>query len=101
MPISQEGATRASALGEGDNVILAKSEHPKEAFILLEFLYSKMPDVWNRFGFVPAANVKSNDPKTPAIYAVFEESMKYARNRGPHPEWPRFRRRFTPPYSHR
>ena len=35
------------------------------------------------------ANVKSNDPKTPAIYAVFEESMKYARNRGPHPEWPK------------
>ena len=54
LPIPQEGATRASALGEGDNVILAKSEHPKEAFILLEFLYSKMPDVWNRFGFVPA-----------------------------------------------
>lgn len=89
LPVPQEGATRASALGEGDNVILANSEHPKEAFILLEFLYGKMPDVWNRFGFLPAANIKSNNPNTPAIYGVFEESMKYARNRGPHPEWPK------------
>lgn len=89
LPVPQDGATRASALGEGDNVILAKSEHPKEAFILLEFLYSKMPDVWNRFGFVPAAKVASNNPNNPAVYAVFEESMKFARNRGPHPEWPK------------
>lgn len=89
LPVPHEGATRASALGEGDNVILANSKHPKEAFILLEFLYGKMPDVWNRFGFLPAARIQSNNPKIPAIYAVFEESMKYARNRGPHPEWPK------------
>ncbi|MHC1550499.1 ABC transporter substrate-binding protein [Phyllobacterium sp. K27] len=89
LPVPQQGATRASALGEGDNVILANSDHPKEAFILLEFLYGKMPDVWNRFGFLPAANIKSNNPNTPAIYKVFEESMQYARNRGPHPEWPK------------
>jgi multiple sugar transport system substrate-binding protein len=89
LPVPQEGATRASALGEGDNVILASSKHPKEAFILIEWLYSKMPEVWNRFGFLPASKVKTDNPQWPEIYAVFEESMKYARNRGPHPEWPK------------
>ncbi|PYE87838.1 ABC transporter substrate-binding protein [Phyllobacterium leguminum] len=89
LPIPQEGAPRASALGEGDNVILANSKHPKEAFILLEWLHSKMPEVWNRFGFLPAAKVQVDKPQWPEIYAVFEESMKYARNRGPHPEWPK------------
>lgn len=89
LPIPQEGSPRASALGEGDNVILANSKHPKEAFILLEWLYGKMPEVWNRFGFLPASKVKVDNPQWPEVYAVFEESMKYARNRGPHPEWPK------------
>ncbi|YBV96744.1 sugar ABC transporter substrate-binding protein [Phyllobacteriaceae bacterium JZ32] len=89
LPVPQEGAPRASALGEGDNVILANSKHPKEAFILLEWLYGKMPEVWNRFGFLPASKVKVDNPQWPEVYAVFEESMKYARNRGPHPEWPK------------
>ncbi|MBB2971402.1 sugar ABC transporter substrate-binding protein [Mesorhizobium sp. RMAD-H1] len=89
LPVPQEGAPRASALGEGDNVILANSKHPKEAFILLEWLYGKMPEVWNRFGFLPASKVKVDNPQWPEVYAVFEESMQYARNRGPHPEWPK------------
>ncbi|WP_274426455.1 ABC transporter substrate-binding protein [Chelativorans sp. YIM 93263] len=89
LPIPEEGAERASALGEGDNVILANSDNPEEAFLFLEFLYEQMPRVWNEFGYLPASRVEVNDPKTPTIYAVFEESMKYARNRGPHPEWPR------------
>ncbi|GAB1582766.1 ABC transporter substrate-binding protein [Phyllobacterium phragmitis] len=89
LPVPQEDAPRASALGEGDNVILANSKHPKEAFILLEWLYGKMPEVWNRFGFLPASKVKADNPQWPEVYAVFEESMKYARNRGPHPEWPK------------
>ncbi|GGA79491.1 ABC transporter substrate-binding protein [Brucella endophytica] len=89
LPVPQEGAPRASALGEGDNVILANSKHPKEAFILLEWLYGKMPEVWNRFGFLPASKVKVDNPQWPEVYAVFEESMKYARNRGPHPQWPK------------
>lgn len=89
LPVPHDGAPRASALGEGDNVILANSKHPKEAFILLEWLHSKMPEVWNRFGFLPASKVQVDNPQSPKIYAVFEESMKYARNRGPHPEWPK------------
>ena len=48
-----------------------------------------MDRVWNEFGYLPASKVEVKDPKYPEIYAVFEESMKYARNRGPHPQWPR------------
>ncbi|WP_163263840.1 ABC transporter substrate-binding protein [Chelativorans alearense] len=89
LPVPEEGATRASALGEGDNVILASTDNPDEAFMFVEFLYAQMPRVWNEFGYLPASDVEVTDPNNAEIYAVFEESMKYARNRGPHPEWPR------------
>ncbi|CTQ46683.1 ABC transporter substrate-binding protein [Roseibium aggregatum] len=89
LPAPDEGADRASALGEGDNVILASTDNPDEAFLFLEFLYDNMDRVWNEFGYLPASKVEVKDPKYPEIYAVFEESMKYARNRGPHPQWPR------------
>ena len=71
--------------GEGDNVILAISDNPDEAFKFLEFLYASMDRVWNEFGYLPASKVETDDPKDPQAYAVFEESMKYARNRGPSP----------------
>ncbi|MFV0382407.1 ABC transporter substrate-binding protein [Paracoccus sp. (in: a-proteobacteria)] len=89
LPVPEEGAERASALGEGDNVILASSDNPDEAFMFLEFLYQNMNRVWNEFGYLPASDVEVVDPKYPEIYAVFAESMKYARNRGPHHDWPR------------
>lgn len=89
LPVPEAGATRASALGEGDNVILANTDQPEEAFKFVEFLYGNMNRVWNEFGYLPAANVKVDDPKYGPIYAVFAESMKYARNRGPNPDWPK------------
>lgn len=89
LPAPSADAPRASALGEGDNVVLASTDNPDEAFMFLEFLMANMDRVWNEFGYLPASAVEVTDPKYPEIYAVFEESMKYARNRGPHPEWPR------------
>lgn len=88
LPIPEEGAQRASALGEGDNVILSNTDQPEAAFAFLEFLYANMDRVWNDFGYLPASKVDVVDPKFPEAYAVFEESMKYARNRGPSPDWP-------------
>lgn len=88
LPVPEEGAERASALGEGDNVILANTDQPDAAFAFLEFLYANMDRVWNEFGYLPASVVDVTDPKFPEAYAVFEESMKYARNRGPSPDWP-------------
>ncbi len=89
LPVPEQGATRASALGEGDNVVLANSDNPDAAFQFVEYMYSQMDRVWNEFGYLPASDVEVSDPNNPEIYAVFEESMQYARNRGPHPEWPR------------
>ena len=88
LPVPEEGAQRASALGEGDNVILANTDQPDAAFAFLEFLYADMDRVWNDFGYLPASAVEVSDPKFPEAYAVFAESMKYARNRGPSPDWP-------------
>jgi multiple sugar transport system substrate-binding protein len=89
LPAPDANAPRASALGEGDNVILANTDAPEAAFKFVEFMYSQMPRVWNEFGYLPASKVTVENPNNAAIYAVFEESMKYARNRGPHPEWPK------------
>lgn len=87
LPLPEAGAPRASALGEGDNVILEASKHKAEAFRFLEYMYSQMPRVWNEFGYLPASKVEVKDPQYPKAYAVFEESMKFARNRGPSPQW--------------
>jgi multiple sugar transport system substrate-binding protein len=57
--------------------------------MFLEYMYQQMPRVWNEFGYLPASSVKVENPNNAEIFAVFEESMKYARNRGPHPEWPK------------
>lgn len=90
LPLEKEGGERASALGDYNNAIFARTKHPKEAFEVLEFLHQQMPRVWNDFGFLPAAkNVEVKDPKWPEAFAVFSEQMKYARARGPHPEWPK------------
>lgn len=89
LPVPEAGATRASALGEGDTVILKSTKHPEAAFAFVEYLYSQMPRSWNEFGLLPASKVEVANPNAPVMYAVFEESMKYARNRGPHAEWRR------------
>jgi multiple sugar transport system substrate-binding protein len=87
LPVPEEGAPRASALGEGDNVIVANTKHPKEAFKFVEYMYEQMPRVWNEFGYMPAYPVKVDKPNYPQAYDVFNESMKFARNRGPSPDW--------------
>lgn len=89
LPAPDATAPRASALGEGDNVILANTDQPEAAFKFVEYMYAQMPRVWNEFGYMPAYPVEVADPKHAAAYAVFVESMKYAKNRGPHAEWPK------------
>jgi multiple sugar transport system substrate-binding protein len=89
LPTPKADSPRASALGEGDNVILANTDQPEAAFKFVEYMYAQMPRVWNEFGYMPAYPVEVSDPKYPGAYAAFVESMKYARNRGPHPEWPK------------
>lgn len=87
LPTMTQGSPRDSALGEGDNVILKQSRHPKQAFEFLEFLASQMPHVWNDWGFLPVEPVQVDNPKWPADYAVFLDALKTARVRGPSPQW--------------
>ena len=68
-------------------MIVANTKHPKEAFKFVEYMYEQMPRVWNEFGYMPAYPVNVEKPNYPQAYAVFNESMKYARNRGPSPDW--------------
>ncbi|WP_109993716.1 extracellular solute-binding protein [Salinisphaera sp. LB1] len=89
LPIPAKNGQHASALGGGDNVILANTKHPEAAFKFLEFAYKQMPTVWNRFGYLPASRVAVKNPKWPKSFRVFKKSMKYARVRGPSPEWSR------------
>jgi multiple sugar transport system substrate-binding protein len=87
LPTMAAGSPHVSALGEGDNVILAKSKHPKEAFELLEFLVTQMPHVWNDSGFLPVEKVTVDHPRWPADYAIFLQALQTARVRGPSPHW--------------
>jgi multiple sugar transport system substrate-binding protein len=87
LPTMTQGSPRVSALGEGDNVILKQSKHPREAFEFLEFLATQMPHVWNDDGFLPVEPVQVDNPKWPADYSLFLEALKTARVRGPSPEW--------------
>lgn len=87
LPVPDASASRASAMGEGDNVILASTQHPQEAFKFLEFMHQQMPHVWNDFGFLPVYDVPSEGAKWPKDYAVFVDALKTARVRGPSPDW--------------
>jgi len=87
LPTMTAGSPHVSALGEGDNVILARSKHPQEAFAFLEYLDSQMPQVWNDSGFLPASHVTVDHPKWPVEYGVFLQALQTARVRGPNPHW--------------
>jgi multiple sugar transport system substrate-binding protein len=90
LPVAEEGGPRASALGDFNNAIFSSTEHPKEAFRFLEYMYAQSHRVWNEFGFLSAvSDAVVTDPKWPSAYAVFAEQLKYARARGPHPQWPK------------
>lgn len=89
LPVPTEGAPRASALGEGDNVILANTDQPEAAFKFVEYMYAQMPRVWNEFGYMPAYPVASDKPNFPQAYEIFNQSMGFARTRGPHKDWPK------------
>ncbi len=62
---------------------LAGSDAPDAAFAFFRYGYAQMDRVWNRFGCLPAADVGVADPACPEIFATFEDSMKFARSRGP------------------
>jgi multiple sugar transport system substrate-binding protein len=91
LPTETEGGERASALGGFDWGITANTQHPDEAFRMLEFFYSQEHRYFPEFSSIPARS-DIELPETgvalkDAALVVFQEQLKYAAPRGPHPEW--------------
>lgn len=93
LPIPQEGAERSSAMGDFNWAIFASTKHPQEAFKVLEYFVSQDDRMFKDFGQLPArsdiAIPETGEPKKDAALKVFVEQLKYAKPRGPHPEWPK------------
>ncbi|MDV3250407.1 sugar ABC transporter substrate-binding protein [Devosia sp. BK] len=91
LPTITEGGDRSSALGGFDWGIMSTTKHPDEAFRALEFFSSKDGTMFEDFGNLPAradiALPASGDAHKDAALKVFQEQLKFAQPRGPHPEW--------------
>ncbi|PZM13974.1 ABC transporter substrate-binding protein [Rhizobium tubonense] len=93
LPVPQEGAERSSAMGDFNWAIFANSKHPAEAFKVLEYFVSQDDKMFKNFGqlparsdiTIPATGVALKD----AALQVFIEQLKYAKPRGPSPNWPK------------
>ncbi|MCR9121688.1 MAG: sugar ABC transporter substrate-binding protein [Phyllobacteriaceae bacterium] len=93
LPVREEGGPRASALGDFNLAVFANSENPEAAFQFLEYYDSQAERIWPEFTRMPSKIgvelAPTGDEKIDAAAPVFVEQLQYARNRGPHPEWPR------------
>ncbi|CAK03961.1 sugar ABC transporter substrate-binding protein [Rhizobium johnstonii] len=93
LPVPKEGAERSSAMGDFNWAIFATSKHPAEAFKALEFFASQDDKMFKNFGQLPARSdisiPETGQPLKDAALKVFLEQLKYAKPRGPHPQWPK------------
>ncbi|MFP5078089.1 ABC transporter substrate-binding protein [Rhizobium sp. YIM 134829] len=93
LPVPEAGAERSSAMGDFNWAIFSNTQHPQEAFKVLEYFVSQDKRMFKDFGQLPArsdiAIPPTGNEKKDAALKVFEEQLKYAKPRGPHPEWPK------------
>ncbi|ODR92101.1 ABC transporter substrate-binding protein [Sinorhizobium alkalisoli] len=93
LPVPEEGAERSSSMGDFNWAIFSSTAHPEEAFKVLEFFVSQDDRMFRDFGLLPArADIdigETGQPLKDAALHVFLEQLKYAKPRGPHPEWPK------------
>ena len=91
LPTLTEGGERSSALGGFDWGIMSTTKHPDEAFRALEYFDSQSDRLFPEFGNIPArsdiALPVTGEARKDAALKVFQEQLKYAQPRGPHPEW--------------
>ncbi len=91
LPTITEGGDRSSALGGFNWGIMSTTQHPDEAFRLLEYYVSQEDRLFPEFGNLPARGdivlPETGIEKKDAALKVFQEQLKYAQPRGPHPEW--------------
>lgn len=93
LPVPQEGAERSSAMGDFNWAIFSNTEHPDEAFKVLEYFVSQDDRMFKDFGQLPPRSditiAPTGEPLKDAALKVFIEQLQYAQPRGPHPEWPK------------
>lgn len=91
LPTITEGGDRSSALGGFNWGIMSTTQHPDEAFRLLEYYVSQENRLFPEFGNLPARGdlelPVTGVEKKDAALKVFQEQLQYAQPRGPHPEW--------------
>ena len=93
LPVPKEGAERSSAMGDFNWAVFSTSKHPAEAFKALEYFASQDDKMFKNFGQLPARSdisiPETGQPLKDAALKVFLEQLKYAKPRGPHPQWPK------------
>ena len=93
LPLPETGSKRSSAMGDFNWAIFSKTQHPKEAFKVLEYFVSQDNRMFKDFGQLPArsdlAIPSTGQPLKDAALKVFQEQLRYAQPRGPHPAWPK------------
>ncbi|CAN7721954.1 MULTISPECIES: sugar ABC transporter substrate-binding protein [unclassified Ensifer] len=93
LPVPEVGAERSSAMGDFNWAIFSNTQHPAEAFKVLEYFVSQDNRMFKDFGQLPArsdiAIPETGVPLKDAALKVFNEQLKFAKPRGPHPEWPK------------
>lgn len=91
LPTIEEGDERSSALGGFNWGIMANTQHPDEAFRLLEYFVDQEDRIFPEFGNLPARGdielPVTGEAKKDEALKVFQEMLQYAQPRGPHPEW--------------
>ncbi len=93
LPVPQEGAERSSAMGDFNWAVFASTKHPAEAFKALEFFASQDEKMFKNYGQLPARSditiPATGEKLKDEALQVFIEQLKYAKPRGPHPQWPK------------
>ncbi|WP_333834890.1 ABC transporter substrate-binding protein [Rubrimonas sp.] len=96
LPTPEPDSPRSSALGDMNYAVFANSPNPDAAFRLIEYMVSQQHRAWAEFSRMPPRSDvelgSTGNPRIDAAAKVFAEQLGYARNRGPHPEWPRISR---------
>lgn len=91
LPTLEKGGARSSALGGFNWGIMSSTEHPEEAFRLLEYFVEQDARLIEDFGrSAPRKDIPLQETGIAAKDAAlktFLEQMQYAQPRGPHPEW--------------
>lgn len=91
LPTETPDGMRSSAMGDFNWGIFANTQHPDEAFRMLEYFVSQSDRLFPEFSNIPPrsdiALPSTGDARKDAALVVFQEQLQSAQPRGPHPEW--------------